>query len=337
MEEHLREEGYRRLIESTGGHAIFMLRPTGDIESWPSSASSLYGGEPTERIGTPFDSLWAEEDRARQSVDLASMLVNAKEDSVELNNWQRRANGEVFWAETTVSPVWNDEFHGYAVVCRDSTQRKQYERMLERQNDRLKEFTDILSHDLRTPLSVVDGRLQLYRETGEGRHLEEVEGTLARMERLIDDLLSVAREGSVVREPEPTDLHPIVEESAFGTLPDRATLVYDPVPAVMADGKRLQQVFDNLFRNAVEHVGPGVTIRVGPLADGFYVEDNGPGIPEPDRAKVFDHGFTTRDDGSGFGLSVVRTIVGSHGWDHWVVEGTDGGARFEFTGTGVLS
>ena len=75
-----------------------------------------------------------------------------------------------------------------------------------------------------------------------------------------------------------------------------------------------------------------VLVRVGPLEDGFYFEDDGPRIPEDIRGTVFDHGVTTRDDGSGYGLSVVRTIVDAHGWDITAAESESGGARFEISG-----
>jgi signal transduction histidine kinase len=100
----------------------------------------------------------------------------------------------------------------------------------------------------------------------------------------------------------------------------------------MADSDRLCQMFENLLRNAVEHGGESVAVRVGPLENGFYVADDGPGISDENKPKVFDHGFSTDATGTGFGLSLVRTIVGAHGWDVAVTDGEAGGARFEITG-----
>ncbi|MUV57777.1 hypothetical protein GJ632_11535 [Halogeometricum sp. CBA1124] len=93
----------------------------------------------------------------------------------------------------------------------------------------------------------------------------------------------------------------------------------------------MTQVVENLVRNAIEHGDDEVTIAVGPLRDraGFYVEDDGPGIPAEDRAAVFEQGHTTAEDGSGFGLSIVESIVEAHGWDIEVAESAAGGARFE--------
>ena len=83
----------------------------------------------------------------------------------------------------------------------------------------------------------------------------------------------------------------------------------------------------------MEH-GGDVTVVVGPLVDGegFFVADDGPGIPEADREAIFDVGVTTRDSGTGVGLSIVETVAEAHGWSVAVTESADGGARFEFTG-----
>jgi signal transduction histidine kinase len=88
----------------------------------------------------------------------------------------------------------------------------------------------------------------------------------------------------------------------------------------------------NLIRNAIEHGGEDVTINVGELEDGFYVEDDGTGIPEEHWTNVFDASYSTSDDGGGFGLSIVKEIVHAHDWEIEVTDGIDGGARFEITG-----
>jgi signal transduction histidine kinase len=89
---------------------------------------------------------------------------------------------------------------------------------------------------------------------------------------------------------------------------------------------------ENLVRNAVDHGGERVTVTVGTLGDGFYVEDDGVGIPAGERAAAFEAGYTTSRSGSGFGLNIVEQVADAHGWDVAVAEGTDGGARFEVTG-----
>ena len=97
-----------------------------------------------------------------------------------------------------------------------------------------------------------------------------------------------------------------------------------------ADPDRLRNLLGNLFTNAVNHGGDNATVRVGTTEDGFYVADDGPGIPPERREQVFEQGYSTDDDGTGFGLGVVDQIADAHGWELDLVESTDGGARFEF-------
>jgi signal transduction histidine kinase len=113
---------------------------------------------------------------------------------------------------------------------------------------------------------------------------------------------------------------------------EQATLETDTTQAIQADRSRLQQLFENLYRNAVEHGGDDVTVSVGATDDGFYVADTGPGIPESDREEVFEAGYSTTEDGTGFGLRIVEQIAEAHGWESTVTGSEQGGARFEFTG-----
>ncbi|MFC4449989.1 ATP-binding protein [Halorussus aquaticus] len=96
-----------------------------------------------------------------------------------------------------------------------------------------------------------------------------------------------------------------------------------------------RHLLENLFTNAVEHADGCVTVRVGGLPSGFYVEDDGPGIPEAEREQVFEAGYTT--DGIGFGLVFVAELADTYGWEYAITDGPDGGARFEFTGVDLVS
>jgi signal transduction histidine kinase len=92
-------------------------------------------------------------------------------------------------------------------------------------------------------------------------------------------------------------------------------------------------LFENLFRNCVEHGvddASGLSVTVGPLPDGFYVADDGVGVPEAERDHVVEFGYTTTDDGTGIGLGIVEDVATAHGWTVTVTESEDGGARFEF-------
>ncbi|WP_436930609.1 PAS domain S-box protein [Halosimplex halobium] len=211
-------------------------------------------------------------------------------------------------------------------------ERQQMTAQLERQNDRLQEFASILAHDLRNPLSVAKGRLELAQDEYESDDLEQVADALDRMDALIDDVLTLAREGEAVTDLQPVDLAATIENCWQTVETADATITIETERSIYADRSRLQQLLENLVRNAVEHGGGDVTITVGDLNDGFYVADDGPGIPEDDREEVFASGYTTSADGTGFGLAIVREIAEAHDWVITVDESEDGGARFEITG-----
>jgi len=230
-------------------------------------------------------------------------------------------------------------FRVLATTTEAALARAERESQLQRQNERLDEFVSVVSHDLRNPLQVARIRLESYRETGDPEHLDPVERNVERMRLLIEDLLDLARQGETVDEPEQVTL-PAITARAWDAVdaPD-ATLEAALSSTLLADPRRLQQLFENVFRNAVGHAGPAVTVEVGLLdgGEGFYVADDGPGISEADREQVFDHGFSTADEGTGFGLSIVKRIAEAHGWDVAITESAEGGARFEFTGITSLT
>jgi len=142
----------------------------------------------------------------------------------------------------------------------------------------------------------------------------------------------------------------VVVESCWETVETaNATLAVEEDLWLRADESRFRQLVENLVRNAVEHGGDDVLITVGALGGnrngsengsvtetsdevGFFVEDDGPGIPEANRDEVFDAGYSTSREGTGFGLRIVEQVATAHGWSVRVTEGRDGGARFEVTG-----
>ena len=241
-------------------------------------------------------------------------------------------------------------------AVRYALERHRQERTLERQNERLERFASIVSHDLRNPLQVARGRLA-HVDSGEtAEHLDEAVAALDRMEELVDDLLDLARDGRDLDVTESVDVADVAR-SAWGNVETPASdLRVEVTGTVTADASRLTQLFENLFRNSVEHSstrnrtesgdsvehgdggGPGdgrsaagITVTVGAMDDGFYVADDGPGIPESERDRIFETGYSTNEDGTGFGLDIVREIVAAHGWAVTVTESETGGARFELT------
>jgi PAS domain S-box-containing protein len=246
----------------------------------------------------------------------------------EIETEFERDDGERFPVEVRFRRLPIDDGNRFVVISRDISDRK-------RREERLDEFASIVSHDLRSPLSVAAGAVELAREDCESPHLERAVKAHDRMDSLIDDLLTLARKGAHVREEEPVVLESLVQRCWTNVVTGDAVLHSESDQTIRADESRLKQLFENLLRNAVEHGGTDVTVTIGDLPDGFYIEDDGPGIPASQRDKVFEAGYSTDDSGTGFGLSIVKQVANAHDWETIVTEGSGGGARFEVTGVNV--
>ncbi|SDY28732.1 sensor histidine kinase [Halobellus clavatus] len=240
--------------------------------------------------------------------------------------------GARFW-QTILTPVMtNGDVTQIIGITRNITERVKRERQLQNQKEQLDEFASVVSHDLRNPLNVAQGRTELLNNDCESEHLTPLVDSLDRMDEIITDTLTLARQGQAVSDPEPIELVNLVGSCWKNVQTGEATIEIEDEVTIRADRSRLQHVFENLFRNALEHGGANVTVRVGRIGDhGIYVEDTGSGIPEEDRETVFEPGHTSIPGGTGFGLTIVKRIAEAHGWQVAVVSGTEGGARFEFT------
>ncbi|MCD2204969.1 GAF domain-containing sensor histidine kinase [Halobacterium sp. KA-6] len=209
---------------------------------------------------------------------------------------------------------------------------------IKQQRDQLEEFAGIVSHDLRNPINVAQGYLDLAEKTGDPESFQQCRDALDRMNEMIDELLVLAREGQEISETETIDLAALIEECWSLVSTHDATISVTTNATIKADRGRLQQLFENLFRNAIEHGGKNVTVRVGTLSaeDGIYIEDDGSGIPEEDRNQIFEDGYSTGESSTGFGLAIVNQIVEAHGWEVCATHSADGGARFEITGVTLI-
>ena len=257
-------------------------------------------------------------------------------------------------------------------IYTDITERKERERELaertaelERQNRRLDRFAGTLSHDLRNPITLAQGQLVSLESALADEHvdatveraIDDLEWAIDRMDQLIDEMLVLARTGQSLTETEPVAVEVVARNAARSIGVPRGVLeVEGELPTVEGDPGRLTTMFENLFRNALEHAagetveasesegdepsGPDggepaggdleLTIRLSEIGDGgFAVEDDGPGIPADERDDIFESGYTTADEGTGFGLAIVGEVVEAHGWSIEATDGPLGGARFE--------
>jgi signal transduction histidine kinase len=298
-------------------------------------------------IGTPLEDVFIASSETVEEVHGGSEAT----ETIQVDH-----DDAVRYYDISVSPVSDpsDVYLGRVIVFSDVTERvrrrnhlQEHKEQLERQTEQLEQFASVVSHDLRNPLNVITARTDLARRTGEQEHFDAIDRAAHRMDTIIAETLTLARAGETVDEFESLILARVVRRSWEQIRTAESDLEVDlPEDTVVrADRNRLLQVFENLFRNALDHSDSPVTVRVGTTrgarsgnasAGGFFVEDTGSGIPPSDRDKVFEQGYTTGDSGAGFGLAIVENIVVAHGWEISVTEGAEGGARFEIAGVDIV-
>lgn len=217
-------------------------------------------------------------------------------------------------------------------------ERRQREVQLQRKNDQLESFASMLAHELRNPLNIA----QIYHQQAQPRDqaaADKVTTALNRIEEMIDVLLVTARGSESAIDWEDVVLSEAARDAWTAVDAEPAKLVVETERTIRADPVHLCHMLENLFENSVEHGGETVTVCVGDLddADGFYVADDGVGIPEDVRDDVFEAGHTTAADGIGLGLTFIERLIKTYGWDCTLTESENGGSQFEFAGVDCVA
>ena len=346
------ERRFQTLIEASSD-VVFVLDDTGQIDYASPSVENVLGYDPDDLVGAvAFEELIADAapdtapdpDAPSDAAATWRRVLGGSEadptnnDRIRFEVRIRTADGDTRTIDAIARYLVDDPaIEGIVINTRDVTERKQRELELERTNERLDRFASLVSHDLRNPLNVAMGRLDLAMATDDDTHLETVQTQHERMSTMIEDLLTMARDGKDVEHPEPIDLDATAAERWTTVETGDASLTADTGRTILADESRLANLFENLYRNAVEHGSPegdtaALAVRIETLPGGFAVADDGVGIPPDIRESVTDSGYTTEGDNTGYGLAIVEEIATAHGWDLVVTESEAGGARFEFTG-----
>ena len=241
-----------------------------------------------------------------------------------------------------------DDQHWYSVLLRDVTALERSRWQLEKQNERLDQVASTVSHDLRNPIQVADGYVEVLddmvgadgldaADADEARaYLQKASDTHGRMEAIIEDVLTIAHEGKTVEATDTVSLATAARDAWANVETKDATLTVVGDRRLQADRSKFLSILENLLRNALDHGPDDVTLEVGATDGGFYVADDGPGIPEEHAEDVFEYGYTTTDEGTGLGLSIVKTMAESHGWtvevEAAVGHEASTGTRFVFAG-----
>ena len=263
-------------------------------------------------------------------------------------------DGQVRYLDTVRFPLTDASGTAYAVCAMvlDITQRREAAHVLERAVKDLDSFATVASHDLQAPLHTITAFTDIieerYRDALGDKGLEylgAIRTATNRGSELVSDLLDFARAGSATLEAEDADPEAVlagVLESLEGLRRDRdATITTQPLPQVSVDRKQLRQLLQNLVLNALKYVPPDrhPEVEISATATNsmieFTIRDNGSGVPEHLRERIFDMFFRGHNEdglsGTGLGLALCQRIVERHGGRIWVEPASGVGTLFKFT------
>jgi PAS domain S-box-containing protein len=348
------------LVASVRDYAIFMLDPQGHIRSWNTGAQHLKGYQAEEIIGRHFSTFYTEADRARDHPK-HELEIAVKEGRYEEEGWRVRKDGTMFWASVTITAVHDEDgqLTGFAKVTRDLTERKHAEdelqaavRDLRKANQELDRFASVAAHDMADPLRTISGFAEILAESDLSpeeakEYAQHVLDSSLRLSGMLDSLLAYARAARPAVAGEPVSLATATEQAQADLahlIEQRNARVDVDVPgdaAVLADPHDLRLLFQNLVSNAVkfgEPSGPGVAVTAHRTVANEWqvaVEDNGPGIEEQDRSRIFEAFHRASADpgeaGYGLGLAICRRLAERNGGRLDLEVGVGRGARFSFT------
>ncbi len=315
---------------------VGLLSPSGTVLDINQTAMEYVGTELEDITGTKFWNTpwWDTNDQVQR--DVQGWLDRAANgEYVEYETIHTNADGDEFTVSGTFRPVPDatGETGMIIVSGRDITDFEESKRGIKQRNERMNEFAGILSHDLQTPLSTAEGRLELALSTGELEHAKEALKAVKRVNSMREEVVEVLKSGEIVTSAENINLAEVAEtvwQMIDGGVDGTLTIADRPV--VEGDRSAIRRFFENAFNNAVEHGGSGTTVRLGAIPNGFYIEDDGPGIDPEIRADVFTAGFSTKggSNGTGLGMTSLEQIVSAHGWEIGISDGEHlEGARFE--------
>ncbi|MFB6119104.1 sensor histidine kinase [Halosegnis sp.] len=315
---------------------FFILDDHGEFVRWNDRLEPVTGRDTMAIVESGTLELIDPPARERVSAAVRRVLVDGETRSVEVG---LVSPDDPTPYELSIAPLRtpDGEVGGAIGIGRDVTNRRR-RRQLAAQNERLERFASIVSHDLRNPLSVAEGFLGIERETHDSENLGRVAAALGQMDALVEDLLALARQGKVVDEPVPVDLRRVAIDAWESVDASNGTFHPPERVQLLADADRFRELFENLYRNSIEHGTTSmngasrVVVTVEATEDGFRVYDDGPGLSSEEREQAFEYGFTTADRGTGFGLAIVEEIAEAHGWQVSIGEGPTGGACLVVTG-----
>lgn len=358
----LREsEGRLRAIFEAAMDCIITVDQDGQIIEFNRASEKTFRCPRSAAVGREFAALFvplASRQRYRRNLELYQTSGEGSMLGKRLELEMHRADGQEFMAQIAIQPVALKGQQVFTVFLHDITERKRAEQELAerteelaRSNSDLAQFAYVASHDLLEPLRAVASHCQMLQLKYQGRlddaadqHIGFAVDGAARMQRLINDLLSYSRVGTQGQPFQPVAVKEMVAEAltnlATAIEESHAQIECDALPTIQGDPRQLPQLFQNLLGNAIKYrtqQPPQIRIRAEPQGRDwrFAVEDNGIGIDPEHSDKIFVifkrlHG-RNQYSGTGIGLAICKKIVERHGGKIWVEPALNGGSVFYFT------
>jgi PAS domain S-box-containing protein len=317
---------YQTIIENFPVGIVFLYEERDDLRY------TFVGGEGLSEIGLTKANLEGHIVAENRPPDIKDQIHSQYRKALngEHVTFETEAEGRHFRFHLRPVRDETDTITGGAGFAQDITEQVMYREELERQNERLDGLTQLVFHDIQSPLNVAKGHLNLLQEERESEHIEPIVDALERIGSLTSEDTSPIEE-QTIGSIEEVALDTVVQAAWRNVATKSATLRIETDRAVCGNSADMRRLFENLFRNAVEHGGEDVTITVGNLDTGFYVADDGSGIPSEDRERLFERGVSGSEQGTGLGLFIVKRVADAHDWTLSVTESDTGGARFELT------
>jgi PAS domain S-box-containing protein len=343
-----RERGLFAAIVANSTDAIVSKTLDGVITSWNPGAEELFGYTAAEAVGKPVTMLIPPERLEEEQIILAR--VRAGERLRYYETVRLTKAGRPVEVSLSVAALRDDagKVVGAAKIARDITEKKAAERHLRQANEELEKFAYVAAHDLRAPLRNIDNLASWVLEDNKeslsadaAEKLALLRERVARLEKLLNDILAYSRAGSDPGAAAELDLQQLVQSLAETHVPpDFALRIPEPLPRLVSASLPLEQIFGNLLANAARHhdkTRGEIEVRAARQGNvyEFMVADDGPGIPPEYRVRVFEMFQTLKPrnqaGGSGMGMAIVKKLVEGQGGRAWVSEGLNGrGATVHF-------
>ncbi|WP_248897025.1 sensor histidine kinase [Haloplanus halobius] len=316
---------------------VAILDAAGEIilvnEAWRQFADANHGTSPDYWLGSNYLEIAGQaydDPRASEIVDGLRAILDGTETQLQAE-YPCHSPTEQRWFMMQAAGFRQNGAQYVLVAHLNITDRKEAELQATTQREQLETLLGVLTHDIRNPLNVIGGYAALLAtELGENDKVDTIQRAAQRITEITEATLAFTRSGALST-VEPVDTGALAREAWRTVDTADATLTVRDAQTVLGDRRLLLQLFENLFRNAIQHAGEACTVTVGTLTTGFYVEDDGEGLPEAIRAKIVDADFSTKGT-NGLGLAIVQAVAHAHGAEFLVTDTAGGGARFEFTG-----